>query len=268
MSGALGNRVYRCWKAGGHGNVDLIKALAESCDVYFYQVGQKLGIDRLAWYAKAFGLGTATGINLDQEASGLVPTSAWKRRHTGIAWQGGETLSVAIGQGYNLVTPLQMLVLTSAVANGGLRYKPLILKSIETAEGKTILKSKSQINGKLPVSKQTLEIIKRGLWEVVNTQKGTGRTAFIEGVDVSGKTGTAQVIGRKDNKLQPESEILDHHKAHAWFVAYAPSSDPKIAVVVIIEHGEHGSSAAAPVAKEIIKTYLKKDPSSGISKAS
>jgi penicillin-binding protein 2 len=264
----LGNRVYRCWKAGGHGNVDLIKALAESCDVYFYQVGQKLGIDRLAWFAKAFGLGTATGINLDQEASGIVPTSAWKRRRTGIAWQGGETLSVAIGQGYNLVTPLQMLVLTSAVANGGLRYKPLILKSIETAEGKTILQSKSQITGKLPVSKQTLEIIKRGLWEVVNTKKGTGRIAFIEGVDVSGKTGTAQVIGRKDNKLRPESEILDHHKAHAWFVAYAPSSDPKIVVVVIIEHGEHGSSAAAPVAREIIKTYLIKDPSSAISKAS
>jgi penicillin-binding protein 2 len=262
-----GNRVYRCWKRGGHGNVDILKALAESCDVFFYQVGQKLGIDRLAWYAKAFGLGTPTGINLDHEASGLVPTSTWKRRRTGIAWQGGETLSVAIGQGYNLVTPLQMLVLTSAVANGGLRYKPLIMKSIETADGKTILKSKSQISGKLPASKQTLEIIKRGLWEVVNTQKGTGRIAYIEGVDVSGKTGTAQVVGRKDNNVQPESEISDHLKAHAWFVSYAPSIDPKIAVAVIIEHGEHGSSAAAPIAKEIIKTYLIKDPSSRMSKA-
>ncbi len=262
-----GNRIYRCWKAGGHGTVDIIKALSESCDVFFYQVGQKLGIDRLAWYAKAFGLGTPTGINLDHEASGLVPTSAWKRRRTGIAWQGGETLSVAIGQSYNLVTPLQMLVLTSAVANGGIRYKPLIMRSIETADGKTILKSKRQITGKLPASKETLAIIKRGLWEVVNTRKGTGRIAHIDGVDISGKTGTAQVVGRKDNNVQPESEISYQFKAHAWFVAYAPSIDPKIAVVVIIEHGEHGSSTAAPIAKEIIKTYLKKDPSSGKSLA-
>ena len=128
-----GNRIYRCWKKGGHGNVDLVKALAESCDVYFYQVGQKLTIDRLASYAISCGLGSPTGINLDHEAAGLIPTSAWKKRRTGISWQGGETLSVAIGQGYNLVTPLQMVVLTSAVANGGIRYKPLILKEIKTA---------------------------------------------------------------------------------------------------------------------------------------
>jgi len=152
---------------------------------------------------------------LDHEAAGLIPTSAWKKRRTGISWQRGETLSVAIGQGYNLVTPLQMVVLTSAVANGGIRYKPLILKEIKTAEG--------------------------------------------DGIDVSGKTGTVQLVKRKDDADESETDIPDHLKAHAWFVSYAPSVDPKIAVAVMVEHGEHGSSAAAPIARDIIKTYLKKD---------
>jgi penicillin-binding protein 2 len=253
------NRIYRCWKKGGHGNVALVKALAESCDVYFYQVGQKLTIDRLASYATSSGLGSPTGINLDHEAAGLIPTSAWKKRRTGISWQRGETLSVAIGQGYNLVTPLQMVVLISAVANGGIRYKPLILKEIKTAEGKTIIKGERQVIGKLPSSKQTLAMINKCLWEVVNHPKGTGRIARIDGIDVSGKTGTVQLVKRKDDDAESETDIPDHLKAHAWFVAYAPSVDPKIAVAVMVEHGEHGSSAAGPIARDIIKTYLKKN---------
>lgn len=255
----FGNRIYRCWKKGGHGEVDLVKALTESCDVYFYQVGQKLKVDRIAFYAAAFGLGSPTGINLDHEAAGLIPTSAWKKRHTGIAWQGGETLSVAIGQGYNLVTPMQMVVLISAVANGGTRYKPLIVKEIKSAAGTTIIKSEPQTVGKLPISKQTLTTINKCLWEVVNNLKGTGRIARIDGIEVSGKTGTAQLVNRKEDDDESATERSLHHKAHAWFVAYAPSIDPKIAVAVIVEHGEHGSSAAAPIARDIIKTYLKKD---------
>lgn len=257
-----GNRVYRCWKKGGHGSVNVIKALAESCDFFFYQVGQKVGVDRLAWYAKASCLGLPTGINLDQEAAGLIPTAAWKERRTGIAWQGGETLSVAIGQGFNLVTPLQMLVLTSAVANGGTIYKPLIFKSIETAEGEVVIQSKRQVVGTLPVSKQTLELIRKGLWEVVNNPKGTGRIARIRGIDISGKTGTAQVVESKDDDPVSETDTPEHLKAHAWFVAYAPSADPQIAVAVIVEHGEHGSSSAGPIAREMIRNYLKSDGSS------
>jgi len=249
-----GNRIYRCWKKGGHGEVDLVKALTESCDVYFYQVGQKLGVDRIARYAKFFGLGSSTGINLDHEAAGLIPTAAWKKHRTGISWQSGETLSVAIGQSYNLATPLQMLVLTSAVANGGTIYKPLILKEIKTSEGETLIQSKRQITGKLPVKKQTLAMIKKCLWEVVNNPKGTGRIARIDGIDVSGKTGTAQLVGRKEDDSKPEKEISHHLKAHAWFISYAQSIDPQIAVAVIVEHGEHGSSASAPIAREMIKT--------------
>ncbi|MFH1581794.1 MAG: penicillin-binding transpeptidase domain-containing protein [Pseudomonadota bacterium] len=228
---------------------------------FFYQVGQKLGIDRLAWYAKACGLGSPTGIKLDQEASGLIPTAAWKKRRTGIAWLQGETLSVAIGQGYNLVSPLQMLVLTSAVANGGIRYNPLILKTIETAEGKIIsddsLNAERKIAGKLPASRQTLEIVKKGLWEAVNGRKGTATIARIDGIAISGKTGTAQVVSRAGNNTSDEQAVASHLKPHAWFVAFAPSDEPKIAVAVIIEHGEHGSSTAAPIARELIRTYLR-----------
>ena len=251
-----GNRVYRCWRAAGHDSVNVIKALAESCDVYFYQVGQKLGIDRLSMYAVASGLGSPTGIDLDHEAAGLIPTKEWKKRRTGVAWQGGETLSVAIGQGFDLATPLQMLVLTSAVANGGEMYKPLILKSVYSPEGSVILESKKQLAGKLPVSKKTLKIIKEGLWNVVNNKKGTAWIAHVEGFDISGKTGTAQVVGRSKERGLSEEELSHRLKSHAWFVAYAPSVDPQIAVSVIVEHGSHGSSTAAPIARDVLKTYF------------
>lgn len=251
-----GNRVYRCWKHAGHGDINVVKALAESCDVFFYQVGQKLGIDRLSMYAIASGLGSPTGIDLDHESAGLIPTAEWKKRRIGIDWQGGETLSVAIGQGYDLATPLQMLDFIAAVANGGKIYKPLILKSVYSSEGSVILESKKQLVGKLPVSKQTLQIIKEGLWDVVNNRKGTAWIAHVDGLDISGKTGTSQVVGRSKEHGLSEEELAHELKSHAWFVAFAPSEDPKIAVSVIVEHGGHGSSAAAPIAREVIKTYF------------
>ncbi|MBW1759785.1 MAG: penicillin-binding protein 2, partial [Deltaproteobacteria bacterium] len=254
-----GDRVFRCWKRTGHGKVNVVRALAESCDVFFYQVGQKLGVDRLAWYAKACGLGSRTGIDLDHEARGLVPTKAWKRRRLGMSWQGGETLSVSIGQGYNLATPLQMLVLTSAVANGGTMYRPLILKSIKTAEGLLVRKSKSRISGKLPAGKKTMEIVRKGLWQVVNNRRGTAGIVHVDGIDISGKTGTAQVVSRKKNDTANKKPKANFLKPHAWFVGYAPSDDPEIAVAVIVEHGEHGSSTAGPIARDVIKTYLQKE---------
>jgi len=259
----FGNRVYLCWKKGGHGNVDVTKALAESCDVFFYQVGQKLGVDRLARYAKACGFGSPTGISLDHEAAGLIPTAKWKKHRTGIPWQGGETLSVAIGQGYNLVTPLQMLIFTSALATKGLRYKPLIVKKIETAEGKIVKTSEPQFVDRLPASKRTLGIITKGLWQVVNDRRGTAWSSRVEGIDISGKTGTAQIVRRKSNDTtrDEDADLPDRFKAHAWFISYAPSDDPKIAVSVIVEHGEHGSSTAAPIARELIMTYLSTDAS-------
>jgi len=250
-----GNRKYRCWKKRGHGTVDLYKAISESCDVYFYQVGQALGVDRLAFYATACGLGKATGIQLENEAGGLIPTVAWKKRKIGKTWIGGETLSIAIGQGYNLVTPLQLTVMTAAVANGGYIFKPQLVDRVETAHGSVVQKNDAVVVGRLPVKPETLEAVKRGLWSVVNDIHGTARGIKLRDISISGKTGTAQVISRKQDEEEDEDGPR-HHKAHAWFVAYAPSDDPKIAVGVIVEHGEHGSSAAAPIAQAIIKKYF------------
>ena len=257
----FGNRIYRCWKRSGHGKVDIVKALAQSCDVYFYQVGQLLGVDRLAWYAKASGLGSRTGINLGKESRGLIPTAAWKKKRTGVPWQRGETLSVAIGQGFNLATPLQMVDLTSAVANGGTRYKPIILNSITTADGRVVYQSKPQVIGKVPLTSASLELVRKGLWEVVNGDKGTARSSRLADIEISGKTGTSQVISRKKDDTRSDEERPAHLRPHAWFIAYAPSSAPKIAVAVLVEHGEHGSSAAAPIAAELIKTFLRTGPS-------
>ena len=252
----FGNRVYHCWKKPGHGTVDIFKAVAESCDVFFYQVGEKLGVDRLAWYAKASGLGSPTGIQLDHESSGLIPTAAWKQQRTGIPWQGGETLSLAIGQGFNLTTPLQMAALIAAVANNGKLYQPIILDAIKSLDGSMVYQETSRVVGKLPVSKEILNIVKEGLWLAVNGEKGTARRIQLKHIQISGKTGTSQVVSRRDDEREEEEETAAHLKAHAWFVAFAPSDDPRIAVSVIVEHGEHGSGAAAPIAREIIKTYL------------
>ena len=252
----FGNRIYRCWKRGGHGRVDIHRALAESCDVFFYQVGQKLGVDRLAWYANACGLGAKTGIDLDQEASGLVPTAAWKSAHVGRPWQKGETLSVAIGQGANLVTPLQMAALAASVGNGGTRYQTVIWDSIRDSDNQAVSRTEPLIIGRLPASEHTLDIVRRGLWGAVNGEKGTAGRIRSPNFEISGKTGTSQVVGRRSTEGMSESDIPAHLRAHAWFVAYAPSEFPLISVAVIVEHGEHGSSTAAPIAKELIRTYL------------
>jgi penicillin-binding protein 2 len=234
----------------------------ESCDVFFYQVGQRLGVDRLAWYAKAFGLGSPTGVRLDHEANGLIPTAAWKKRRTGVPWQEGETLSIAIGQGFNLATPIQMAVLAAAVANGGHRYQPLILDNIKTVDGQLLQKNEPKLIGKLPVSPVHLELVKLGLWKVVHGENGTARGSRLSDIDISGKTGTSQVVSRKENESMAEEDMPAHLRSHAWFIAYAPSEKPTIAVAVVIEHGEHGSGAAAPIAKEMIKTFLRKPPAS------
>lgn len=254
----FGDRVFRCWKKGGHGKMKIVQALEQSCDVFFYQVGLKLGIDRLAWYARACGLGSRTGIKFDREAAGLIPTAAWKKRRFGIPWQRGETLSVAIGQGYNLATPLQMAMLTVAVANGGTRYRPTILERIESAAGEVIYENTPEIVGRLPSSSETLDLVWEGLFNVVQGTAGTARRIRMKGVNISGKTGTAQVVALKSDEEAEDAEVLYRHKDHAWFVGYAPSESPQIAVSVLVEHGEHGSSTAAPIVKEMIKTFLVK----------
>lgn len=252
----FGNRVFRCWRKSGHGGVNVRQALAQSCDVFFYHVGTELGVDRLAWYARACGLGGLTGIDLASESKGLVPTATWKKSRFGVAWQKGETLSIAIGQGYNLATPLQLAMLIAAVGNGGQRLKPVLVKNIKTAAGETVYESKPAKAGILPVSPENLKIVQEGLWMVVNERKGTAYNYRIDGVTLAGKTGTAQVVGRKRDTPVDEEDLADHLKPHAWFVSYAPYEKPRIAIAVMVEHGEHGSSAAAPIASELIRLYI------------
>ncbi|MEJ2158226.1 MAG: penicillin-binding protein 2 [Desulfobacteraceae bacterium] len=251
-----GNRIYRCWRRGGHGEVNVVKAIEQSCDVFFYQVGEALGVDRLAKFAKASGLGRRSGVDLDQESDGLVPTKAWKRKRFGTAWQGGETISVSIGQGFNLVTPLQMAKLMAAVANGGTLFKPNLIKSMQSLQDERVVDTVPTMEGNLPVKPENLALVKKGLWSVVNNRRGTAHSSRLKTIEFAGKTGTAQVVGRKTVEGLEEDQIKLMHRDHAWFVAYAPAENPRIAIAVIVEHGEHGSSAAAPIAKALIVAYL------------
>ncbi|UCD84076.1 MAG: penicillin-binding protein 2 [Deltaproteobacteria bacterium] len=248
----LGRRSYGCWRWGGHGAVNLYQALVQSCDVYFYQVGRRLGIDTLAEYAWGFGLGEPTGIDLSNEKAGLVPTSTWKLETTGEEWLAGETLSAAIGQSFNLVTPIQLLNAYCAVANGGKLMLPRVVQKIETVEGEVVKDFPSREIGALPASPETLDFLKKALAGVVSAPRGTGWAARIGGVSVAGKTGTAQVISQKVKSEEIPFELRDH----AWFVAFSPVEEPEIAVVVLVEHGGHGGKAAAPIARKVIQKYF------------
>ncbi|WP_321417338.1 penicillin-binding protein 2 [uncultured Desulfobacter sp.] len=252
----FGNRRYHCWNKYGHGNLNVVDAIAQSCDVFFYQTGEKLGVDALARYAYGSGLGRLTGIRLAHERPGLIPTSAWKKKRFKEPWQAGETLSISIGQGFNLVTPLQMAVFISAVGNNGTLYRPRLVKSVQDAKGQMIREIEPEITGGLPASKKNLAIVREGLLKVVHGNRGTARRIRLPGIQIAGKTGTAQVFSRKAGEKFNNEKLRRTLQDHAWFVCYAPAQDPKIAIAVIIEHGEHGSSAAAPVAKELIHAYL------------
>jgi len=250
-------REYRCWKKDGHGQIDVRRALTESCDVFFYRTGLRLGIDRLAWYAKALGLGARSGVELDHEARGLIPSAAWKKKRFGVPWQEGETLSVSIGQGYVLATPLQMALLAAAVGNGGVRYRASVMSRVETMEGDVVFQTAPQEIGRLPISPRNLKLVQQGIWGAVNGEGGTARRVHLNDIEIAGKTGTSQVVGRKDGG---DDYTPPHLRPHAWFVCYAPFDAPKIAIAVVVENGEHGSSAAGPIAREMVKTYLRRVP--------
>ncbi len=255
----FGNREFRDWKASGHGIIDIHRAIVESSDTFFYQVGLKTGIDRLAYYAKGFGLGRKTGIHLTNEKSGLVPSIKWKKDTFGAKWYEGETISISVGQGYLTTTPLQMMNAYAAIANGGRLFLPQLVDRAETRTGEVIGRFAPQEIGRVPVSPVNMKILQDGLKGVVNENGGTGWTARLPGVEVAGKTGTAQVIRLKENTPRKKPKDTPYEQRdHAWFVGYAPAENPQIAVAVIVEHGGFGAEAAAPVAREVIRAYLKK----------
>jgi len=254
---SLGKGTYRCWKKWGHGKVNLHRALVESCDVYFYVVGKRLGVDRIAQYAKRLGLGKETGLDLGEESSGLIPTTEWKLKKWGVPWQPGETISTSIGQSFVLTTPLQMANLISSVFNGGHIYRPQTTKWVKKSGGETLFEFKAISAGEAGIKPEHLELVKKALIGVVNQPHGTGSKARLKDIIVAGKTGTAQVIAlKKEGGSKREEAVPFKFRDHAWFVAIAPASNPEIAVAVLVEHGGHGGSAAAPIARDIIQAYL------------
>jgi penicillin-binding protein 2 len=252
-----GNRDFRCWKEGGHGTLSLHRAIVESCDIYFYQVGLKVGVDRIAHYANELGLGRATGIHLPHEKPGIVPSSSWKKKRLGVQWYSGETLSLGVGQGYLNTTPIQLVNLISAVSNNGKFYLPQVVERVENIYG-TVLKEYPPVEiGRANISENTLRIVQEALSGVVNEPHGTGWACALKGVKVAGKTGTAQVIRMAQNFRKGDMDRMPlKFRDHAWFVAYAPCENPRIAIAVLVEHGGFGAAAAVPIAKKVIEKYL------------
>jgi penicillin-binding protein 2 len=254
----LGDSRYRCWKNGGHGKTDLIKALRESCDVFFYEVGLELGIDKLSQAAKEFGLGDQTGYQLPGEKAGTIPSREWKQERYNLPWYAGETVNTSIGQGFVLTTPLQLAVMTAALANEGQVFKPYVIDRVEDWDGNLLMQSQPEVVRTLDYSQQAWDLVHEGMVEVVNKAHGTGSSARLEDVVVAGKSGTSQVVRRKSDEeedLDDSGETPYRFRPHALFVAYAPAENPEIAVAVVVEHGASGGSAAGPVARKIIERY-------------
>lgn len=253
----LGNHAFHCWKKEGHGYLNVVEALQHSCDIFFYETAQKLGIEKIADMARRFGLGSKINIGLENEKAGLIPDKEWKLRRFGEPWQQGESLISGIGQGYILTTPLQLATMTARLVNGGYEIKPTFLK---VSDGE-----KSKIK-KIDVSPANLELIKEGMYAVVNKPGGTAwRSQFdYHGQRMGGKTGTTQVrrITMKERRegIKKESELPWRLRNHALFVGYAPHDNPKYAVAVLVEHGGGGSSVAAPLAGKILREAIMLDP--------
>ena len=252
-----GNNIHRCWKEKGHGIINMKEAIVHSCDVYFYNLGLRLGPAKIAKWARNFGLGQKTGIDLPGEVEGIVPDPVWKIRTLGHKWYEGESISYAVGQGYILVTPLQIARAFAAIANGGFLVKPKVAFVVNDAP---IQKEEEILQ--IPVSKKTIDFIKDALLESV--ERGTGYRAKIPNIKIAGKTGTSQVVSIKviENLIGKEmknidiSEIPYHLRDNGWFVAFAPYDNPEIVIVSLVEHGGFGGIASAPLVGKLMKKYF------------
>lgn len=241
-----GNR-FRCHKQGGHGTMNLRSAFKNSCNVYFHALGQRLQIDTLAESARRFGFGKLTGIDLEGERAGLVPDTRWAKERRKMPWYPGETISVVTGQGPILTTPMQIAVMLAEVANGGYRIEPRLYRDPSAP---------APAREPIGFSPQNLALVREALWAVVN-DGGTGNAAKVPGLDIAGKTGTAQVI--RQETWTTNDQLAAEERDHAWFASFAPVNDPKIVIVVFVEHGGGGSRAAAPIAKALYEKFFESD---------
>ncbi len=237
----LGAWTFRDWKKEGHGNIDLLNGMRQSCDVFFYTAGLKVGAAAMAKYAGLFGFGTASGIDLGGEKFGLIPHPRQTRKGRPATWHAGETVNMSIGQGAVLVTPMQVARLMSAIANGGVLWKPRLVQRIERPDKGVVWSDSGSVNGHVELSPMVWAFLRHSLWAVVN-DGGTGGSARIPGLDIAGKTGTAQTIANSKSSRGED---------HAWFASFAPVKDPELVVVVLVERGGHGGEIAAPIARKI-----------------
>lgn len=262
---SLGSARFHCWKKHGHGAMNMTEAIKNSCDVYFYEIAKRLGVDRIADMGRRFSFGEPTGLGLAGERSGTMPTRAWKQAALGQPWHQGETLIAGIGQGYVLATPMQLAVMTARLANGGFAVNPVVTRHVP--KGREIEERPPQKAPDLGISRASLQIVQNGMWEVVNAPGGTARKARLpEGLgEMAGKTGTAQVRritkAERDAGVTKNEDLPWERRDHALFVCYAPYDAPRYAVAVVIEHGGGGSTVAAPIASAVMAETLRLDPS-------
>jgi len=245
---SVGGRNFRCWREGGHGSVELMAAIANSCNVYYYQLGLRVGAERSIHFAKLLGLGEGRGVDLPEEKPGFLPIPVWKKKTQNCEWYTGDTLNLTIGQGLVLTTPLQIASMLGAVANDGQLYRPYLVKKILTSDGELVTSFPPQLQSRIPISSQgTLRFLRQGLEGVV--REGTGRASRLADLRVGGKTGTAQT---------------SRGKSHAWFACFAPVESPKVVIVVLVEHGGTGGSVAAPIAQVLLKEVFKENNHSNL----
>jgi penicillin-binding protein 2 len=243
----LGDWTFKDWKAGGHGTVNLLGAIRESCNVFFYEKGLKIGGAAIAKYASAFGFGATTRIDLPGEKAGLIPRPRLRRdKRVGGGWHAGETVNISIGQGALLVTPMQVARFMSAVANGGVLWKPRLVQRIERPDKGVVWSDGGSVTGHVELSPMVWAFLRRSLWSVVN-EDGTGAGARIAGLDVAGKTGTAQMIAKSR---------ADRGQDHAWFASFAPVHEPEAVVIVLVERGGKGGQVAAPIARKVLNAIF------------
>ncbi|MHB9117725.1 MAG: penicillin-binding protein 2 [Burkholderiales bacterium] len=247
---------YRDWKPGGHGSVDLHKSIVVSCDTYYYSLANDLGPDNIFKFISQFGFGKKTGIDIEGELTGLLPSREWKQKRYKQKWYAGDTVSVGIGQGYNLATPLQLAFATSILADNGTVIRPHLVRAIQdstTNQMRPVAKITPQ---QLPIKAENLELVRSAMIDVTKPG-GTAAGAFINApYATAAKTGTAQVIGIKQTEKYVASRVAERYRDHAVFIAYAPAEDPKIALAVLVENGGHGGSAAGPIARQVMDYWL------------
>ena len=246
---------YRDWKAGGHGAVDMFKSIVISCDTYYYGLATEMGIDNMHSYLSRFGFGQKTGLDMEGEVSGLLPSPEWKNKRYQQIWYPGDTVSAGIGQGYNLVTPLQLAYATAILANDGVAFQPHLIREKRPAGGGAVMTEPKQMFD-LKIDPENLKLVKSAM-EAVTKPGGTAAVASYGATyRMAGKTGTAQVIAIKQGEKYDAKKVSEYNRDHAWFIAFAPADKPRIAMAVLVENGGHGGTTAAPIARKVMDYYL------------